>query len=207
MQSPTLSRHEVDDLYDTTLSVGLSARCVVLTGPAHETVLPPDVYRRLAHDLGTNGVLVVADLSRSALKALKGGVHILKVSHEELIDAGYCDRNEPTQLRAGLEQLQQASGARHLVVSRAEAPALALIDGRLVEVTAPHLEPMDPRGAGDSMTAGLAVGSAVGMALDDTLRLAAAAGALNVTRHGLGSGQRDPIEQLATRIEVQPVGG
>jgi 1-phosphofructokinase len=82
-----------------------------------------------------------------------------------------------------------------------------LIDDRLVKVTAPRLEPMDPRGAGDSMTAGLAVGSASGMALDDTLRLAAAAGALNVTRHGLGSGQRDHIEQLAKHVEVQPIAG
>jgi 1-phosphofructokinase len=207
VQSPQLTRHEVDNLYNATISAGLSARCVVLTGPAHESVLLADVYRRLAHDLGTNGILVVADLSRSALKALDGGVYILKVSHEELIDAGYCHRNEPTQLRAGLDQLQQTSGARHIVVSRAEAPTLALIDDRLVNVTTPRLEPMDPRGAGDSMTAGLAVGSAAGMALDDTLRLAAAAGALNVTRHGLGSGQRDHIEQLAKRIDVQPAVG
>jgi 1-phosphofructokinase len=207
VQSPQLTRHEIDDLYNTTISAGLSARCVVLTGPAHETVLPADVYRRLAHDLSTNGILVVADLSRDALKVLDGGVHILKVSHEELIDAGYCNRNEPMQLREGLRQLQQASGAHHIVVSRAEAPAFALIDDRLVKVTAPHLEPMEPRGAGDSMTAGLAVGSAAGMALDETLRLAAAAGALNVTRHGLGSGQRDQIEQLAKRIDVQPTVG
>jgi 1-phosphofructokinase len=108
---------------------------------------------------------------------------------------------------AGLKQLQQASGARHIVVSRADAPALALIDDRLVKVTTPHLEPMDHRGAGDSMTAGLAVGSAAGMAFDDTLRLAAAAGALNVTRHGLGSGQRDQIEEFAKHIDVQPVAG
>ena len=207
VQSPQLTRHEVDNLYNATISAGLNARCVVLTGPAHESVLLADVYRRLAHDLSTNGTLVVADLSRNALKALDGGVYILKVSHEELIDAGYCHRNEPAQLRAGLDQLQQTSGARHIVVSRAEAPTLALIDDRLVNVQAPRLEPMDPRGAGDSMTAGLAVGSAAGMALDETLRLAAAAGALNVTRHGLGSGQRDHIEQLAKRIDVQPDAG
>jgi 1-phosphofructokinase len=207
VQSPQLTRHEVDNLYNTVISAGLSARCVVLSGPAHENVLPADVYRRLAHDFSTNGIRVVADLSRDALKALDGGVHILKVSHEELIGAGYCHNNEPTQMCAGLKQLQQASGARHIVVSRADAPALALIDDRLVKVTTPHLEPMDHRGAGDSMTAGLAVGSAAGMAFDDTLRLAAAAGALNVTRHGLGSGQRDQIEEFAKHVDVQPVAG
>jgi dienelactone hydrolase len=34
---------------------------------------------------------------------------------------------------------------------------------------------------------------------------AAAAGALNVTRHGLGSGRRHSIELIAERIEVRPL--
>jgi hypothetical protein len=40
-----------------------------------------------------------------------------------------------------------------------------------------------------------------------TPRLAAAAGALNVTRHGLGSGRRHSIELIAERIEVRPLEG
>jgi len=52
------------------------------------------------------------------------------------------------------------------------------------------------------MTAGLAVALARGLGIDDALRLATAAGALNVTRHGLATGHADAIEQLATRVEV-----
>jgi 1-phosphofructokinase len=37
------------------------------------------------------------------------------------------------------------------------------------------------------------------------LRLAVAAGALNVTRRGLGSGQRADIERLGEAVQVRPL--
>ena len=72
---------------------------------------------------------------------------------------------------------------------------------------APHFQARDHRGVGDSTTAGLAVGCVRGLALEAVLRLAAAAGTLNVTRHGLGSGRRDSIEAIASRIEIRPLVG
>jgi 1-phosphofructokinase len=92
-----------------------------------------------------------------------------------------------------------------VIVSRAAEPALALLEDRLVEVAGPRFQARDHRGAGDSMTAGLAVGFAQGLGLEAVLRLAAAAGTLNVTRHGLGSGRRDSIEAIASRIEIRPL--
>jgi 1-phosphofructokinase len=35
------------------------------------------------------------------------------------------------------------------------------------------------------------------------LRFAAAAGAINVTRHGLGTGQLQDITAIATRVEIR----
>ena len=54
------------------------------------------------------------------------------------------------------------------------------------------------------MTAALAVGAAWKLPFEDSLRLAAAAGALNVSRHGLGTGRRDAIEEIAARVDVRP---
>jgi 1-phosphofructokinase len=68
------------------------------------------------------------------------------------------------------------------------------------------MEAVDHRGAGDSMTAALAVAAARGLDPESGLRLAAAAGALNVTRHGLGSGRADAIGQLTANVEVRPLG-
>lgn len=205
--SPVLTRHELDDLYDATLVAGLAAGVVVLTGPWPVHLVPAHVFKRLPRDLGGNGVAVVADLSGEALKAVEGGVTFLKVSHTELIEAGFCAGDARGEVVAGARRLQEQSGARHLVVSRAHEPALALLEGRLVEVEGPSFQALDHRGGGDSMTAELAVGCARGLAPEEALRLAAAAGAMNVTRHGLGSGRRQSIETIAGRVEVRPLEG
>jgi 1-phosphofructokinase len=52
------------------------------------------------------------------------------------------------------------------------------------------------------MTAGIATVIAQGGDLRDAVRTGAAAGALNVTRHGLGTGHRDAIAELAKRVEL-----
>ena len=55
------------------------------------------------------------------------------------------------------------------------------------------------------MVAALAVGVARRLELPAVLALGVAAGALNATRRGLGSGQRVDIERLAEAVEVRPL--
>jgi 1-phosphofructokinase len=86
-------------------------------------------------------------------------------------------------------------------VSRAEAGTLAVVGDDVLRVVSPELTAVDSSGAGDSMTAALAVGTPEGMATEDVLRFASAAGSLNVTRHGLATGYR-PIDRLSRRVEV-----
>jgi 1-phosphofructokinase len=200
-----LARHELDELYSLALAEGLQAEITVLSGPADPSVVPPDVYRRLAADLASNGARVVADLSGEHLTAvLAGGVSFLKVSHEELVDDGRADDDGVDALIEAMRKLQ-TEGAQSLIVTRAEEPSLALLDGDLVEVALPRLEATDTRGAGDSMTAGVAAVLARGGDLTDAVRTGAAAGALNVTRHGLGSGRADAIAELVKRVRMDPM--
>jgi 1-phosphofructokinase len=199
---PPLGRHACDELVGLTLAAGLDAGVCVLTGALREGVVGEEIYRRLAHDLGRNGVRVVADLSGLALAAaLEGGLDILKISGEELLRDGYAKGDSLEELIAGTERLREA-GARAVVLSRAEEPTIAHIGDRLLEIRPPSFEPVNPHGAGDSMTAALAAGVARGIALRDALRLAVVAGALNVTRQGLGTGDRGAIERLSEHVEV-----
>jgi 1-phosphofructokinase len=74
-----------------------------------------------------------------------------------------------------------------------------------LELAGPVFEPFDERGTGDSMFAATGAGLARGLDLLDSLRLGAAAGALNATRRGLGTGTRQEIERLASHVTVRPL--
>jgi 1-phosphofructokinase len=202
--SARLSRHEQDDLYSAALVTALECGVAVLTGPAGKEVVDAHLFRRFALDAARNGVAVVADLSLEALRVLEGGVALLKVAHGELIEAGFARGDDPGELVAGMRELRRRC-ADAVLVSRAQEPALALVGERFFEVHPLELEELDHHGAGDSMTAALALGIHRGLSTEALLRLAAAAGALNVTRRGLGSGRREDIETLASRVEVVPI--
>ena len=205
VSSPRLRRHEVDELFGAMTAAALTSNAAVLTGPAHEHVLPSDVYRRLAGDLRGNGVPVVADLTGGALEsALAGGIDLLKLSHEELELIASEPVDSISRFAEEIGRLQ-ARGADNVLISRAGEPAVASIGGDLLELSGPRFEPLDQHGAGDSMVAALAIGIARGLELQEALRLAVAAGALNVTRRGLGSGQRADIERLAEAVQVRPL--
>jgi len=201
--SPPMRRHELDEFYGVAATAGMEAGTLLLTGPRNEHVLPAETYTRLATDLRANGRRVLADLSREPLAAaLRGGVDMLKISHEELIAEGRAESAELAQTVPAIFKLHE-DGARDVVISEEAEPALALIDGRLLEVEGPRFTPVDPSGAGDSMFAALGVGMAAGLGTEEALRLAAAAGALNVTRHGLGSGHPLEIDRLRGRVRVR----
>lgn len=205
--SHPLDRHAADALYGIALTAGLDADVTILTGPQPRDLVDADVYRRLAADLRANGCTVTADLCGPALTAaLSGGLDVLKISHHELIADGYAHSDAFEDLVNGARALEEA-GAEHVLLSRSAEPAIVLIgDERssdVIELRGPRFEPLDPRGSGDSMSAALAVGLASGMEPIEALRLAVAAGALNATRRGLGTGTRDEIEDLLHHVTVE----
>ena len=205
------SRHEVDELYGLAFVAGLEADVVVLGGPENlsiaspvdaEDVVPLEIYTRLSRDLRRNGTRVIADLCGPVLvAALEGGLDLLKISDEELATTGEVPDTARETILAAVDQLA-SQGAAAVVVTRAEQPTLALLDGVRYEIRSPQVGPIDERGAGDSVTAGIAVALARGGSLPDAVRLGTAAGTLNVTRRGLASGSRREIELLVPYVEL-----
>lgn len=198
-----LNRHEVDDLFGASLAEGLKADVAILGGPHSDGVLPASTYTRLAGDLRALGIPVIADLSGATLTAaLAGGLTVLKVSHEDLVADGRATSEDPDALIRTMTDLA-SEGADTVVVSRAGDPALALADNEVWEITAPPLSMVDHHGAGDSMTAGIAAALGAGLSVPEALQLGAAAGAVNVTRRGLATGQRELVDRLAREVRVE----
>lgn len=201
-----LSRHDLDELYAIVLREAMDADLVLLSGPSSDGIIPDDVYRRLTADLSAAGKTVVVDLVGPRLAAaLLGGVRIVKVSDVELHEAGEVQGDSVAEIIAAARRIREA-GAESVVVSRAGQPTL-LVDGdSAFAVRVPVMEEVDSRGAGDSFTAALASALVEGATMQDAVGLGVAAGALNVTRHGLGSGDAEAIHRLSTQVEVQRIG-
>jgi 1-phosphofructokinase len=181
MMPDSLSRHELDDLYELTVVTALEA------------------------DLEANGCRVVVDLAGARLTAaLEGVPTVVKVSHEELRDDGRAKSDSIPDLLRGAREIAE-TGVSLVVVSRAAEPALVVHSGKEFTVKAPVLQPVDSSGGGDSMTAGIAAGLAQGEDVPSALRLGAAAGAINVTRHGLGTGSGASVRALVERVTFDEV--
>jgi len=191
-----LGRHELDELYGLVLHSALASSATILSGPSDEAALPADTYRRLAADLRAAGATVIADLAGERLAAaLAGGVDLLKVSDEELADDGLVAGDDVAAIAESMRILRDR-GAQAVIVTRAGEPLLLADGDGLLEITPPQLEVADHRGAGDSLLAGTVAGLVRGERLRDAITLGTAAGALNVTRHGLGTGDADAVDRL-----------
>lgn len=199
-----LNRHELDELYDRTLEKAIEAAVFVVTGRAVGDPLPLEVYRRLGADLASAGVQVAGDLHGEELESfLEGGpIELLKVSDDDLRSDGRLTGNANTAQRMKAIRTIQDRGVKSLVLSASKAATIARFGSRAFKVASLRLESVDHRGSGDSMTAGLAMGMTRNYDAKEMLSIACAAGAANVTRHGLGNASGELVEQLMTRIEV-----
>jgi 1-phosphofructokinase len=198
------SRHELDDLFSSTLAAALDSDVLVVCNPWPGDALPLEVYGNLVADARANGVPVLVDLSSPRLdSALAGGPDLVKLNDWELAQfvTGPVDGE---RLRPAAERLLE-DGARTVVVTRGAEPGMVLRDGAALELRPPRLERGFREGCGDSMMGALAAAWAGGADMDDAIALGAGAGAACFLRHGLGTAKRQVIEDLARRVELRPL--
>jgi 1-phosphofructokinase len=201
--SPPASRHEVDDLFSLTCAAALDCDVLAVANPFPAEVLPLDVYGNLVADVRANGTPVLVDLSSPRLEsALEGKPDLVKLNDWELAEFVYGPVDYPSRMRrAGERLLEQGAGA--VIVTRGVEPALVLRGDEAWELASPRFERGAREGCGDSMMGALAAAWASGLEWDKALCLGAAAGASNFLRHGLGTGSRAVVEELAGQIELR----
>ncbi len=204
-QIPCLDRHEMDNFYGAVLDEASASGACVITGKVEGDSIPLDFYHRLGADLKATGVQAIGDLHGAELDAfLDGGpLDTLKVSDEDLIKDGRLEQDAPIQRRLDAIKQLRERGAKQVVISAAKGPTVAYIGGLEMVAEAPSLEAVDPKGSGDAMTAGLVAGVLEQREPQEVLKVACAAGAANVTRHGLGNVNGKLVESLSEKVSVK----
>ena len=202
--SDSPSRHELDELLSLSCSEALTCGWLVLTNPLPGESLPLEVYRDLVTDVRAGDCRTLVDLSSPRLdSALAGGPDLVKINDWELAEFVRGPVSTPELLLAGAQRLAER-GARNVIVTRGELPALVLHDDRAWRLTPPRFERGFREGCGDAMMGALAAAWARGESFERVLALGAAAGAANFLRRGVGHASREVVEQLADAVRIDP---
>jgi 1-phosphofructokinase len=198
------SRHEVDELVAATTAVAIESEVLAVCNPYPGDALPLEAYGDLVENAREAGVRVLADLSSPRLDAAAAaGPELVKLNDWELAGFVKGPVDTPERLRGAAERLLEL-GASNVVVTRAGDPALALLGDEAWSLVPPKLKKGSREGCGDSMMGAMAAILAGGGEMRDALVLGAAAGAVNFLHHGLGTGSRREIEELAREVELRP---
>jgi 1-phosphofructokinase len=198
------TRHELDALFSLTCSQAVAGGWLVITNPMPPEALALETYGDLVADSRAVGCRTLVDLSSPRLdSALRGEPDVVKLNDWELAQFVCGPVSEPSQLLAAAQRLRDR-GARSVIVTRGEQPALVLEDERAWWVTPPRLTRGFREGCGDAMAGALAASLAQGESFERSVVLGAGAGAANFLRHGLGSASREVVEQLAGSVRLEP---
>jgi 1-phosphofructokinase len=205
MQPEVPSRHEVDELFSLTCAAALDSDVLVVCNPFPADVLSVELFGDLVSDVRGNGTPVLIDLSSPRLdSALRGKPTLAKLNDWELAQYVGGPVESGSELRSAVERLIDA-GADGAILTRGGNSAFAMRDGELMELFPPRFDRGSREGCGDSMMGALAASWAQGLGWERSLVLGIAAGATNFLRHGLGTGSRRVIEDLARQVRAEPV--
>ncbi len=199
------SRHELDELFSITCAEAIADGWLVVTNPLPAEALPLEIYGDLVADARAGGCRTLVDLSTPRLdSALRGEPDLVKLNDWELAELIGGPVSEPAQLRAAAQRLCDR-GAKAVIVTRGELPALVLAGDRAWQLTPPRLTRGFREGCGDAMLGALAATWAGGASFERALAMGAAAGAANFLRHGLGSASREVVERLVDSVVLEPL--
>jgi len=141
------------------IAARLVPRDVLVLAGSLPTGVDADIMTRLVRLARTAGATTIVDSSGSPLAAaLVAGPDVVKVSVEELANVR-GDGDAPRAWRAGR---RLAPEPPVLIVSRGDRGARAWLDTGVYRIRPPSQVPINPLGAGDALTAGLAAMLAAG---------------------------------------------
>lgn len=172
--------------------VARGARYVVASGSLPPGV-PADFYQTVANLFSELDVRLILDTSGAPLRAVRGGVHLLKPSVRELREYIGRPLDDAAARLAAVRRLITTGVCEIVVLSLgAEGALAASAEGE------EWFEPVEVRvrsgiGAGDAMVGGIAVGLTRGYSLGDAVRLGLCSAAAALETPGTRPGRPERI--------------
>ncbi|MVU78375.1 hexose kinase [Nocardia sp. ET3-3] len=173
--------------------------------------LPPGVpvsfYQSLADLLGDMGVRLVLDTSGPALRAVRGGVHLIKPSVRELAEYVGHPLPDRSSRVAAAHTLIERGMSEIVVVSLGAEGTLAVTRDSDRLFAAMEVPVRSGIGAGDAQVGGIVVGLARGYPLDAAICLGIAAATAALATPGTGPGRPQRIAELFQQLSPSPDSG
>ncbi|WP_144937654.1 1-phosphofructokinase [Paenibacillus sp. 32O-W] len=165
--------------------------------------VPTDFYARLIATAKSAGAKVFLDTSGDALLAgIEAVPYFIKPNEDEVAKIIGHPLEKESDLYDSVQGLMER-GIACVVVSLGENGSLAGVEGQLYRVKAPRIEAVNTVGCGDSFVAGMAVGVARGLPVEECLRLATASGSANALTEEAGNVRLDDVQRLIAEVSIE----
>ena len=164
---------------------------------------PADTYARLIRWARENDVRIILDTRAEALaEGVKAQPYMIKPNIREVEQLlGRKVQTDQDVLEAGRKIIDQ--GIEVVVVSMGERGAIAISQQGAWKAIPPEVSKESTLGAGDSMVAGLAIGTSEHSALPESLALGTAAATATVTTPGTELCRPEDVQDLLPRVRVE----
>ena len=165
---------------------------------------PPDGYARLLRLAAESGVHTLIDARGEALRsALEETPWLVKLNAAE---AGEFlgQPVESTQSAIAAAHVLCQSGAESTVITLGARGAVAVDPSVAWIANPPDIASLAREGSGDAFLGGLVLGLSRGIGLAEALRLAVAAGTVNILNLETGLIERQQVDRLMEQVQVIP---
>ena len=195
LPGPRLTDAEQTECLATLSAAVGSADFVVASGSLPPGV-PGDFYQRVADICRERGALLILDTSGAGLRHISSDVFLLKPSVRELRECVGRELISESEQLAAAHELIDRGCAEFVVVSLGSEGALLVTPHGSQRYSAVDLPFGSGVGAGDAMTAGIAVGLKRGWPLNKAVRLGIAAGSAMLLTPGTAHCTREDVERF-----------
>ena len=194
-ESSPLTPSEIESLFEKLEAALNQAQWLVISGSP-----PPQSPVTLYHDFvqlaQEAGCCVILDSQKQPLlEALAARPWLVKLNQEELGLTIGQDLHNNTETTVAAQELL-ARGAQNVVVTQGPDKVWLVNREGIQSFDPPQIDPVNPIGSGDAMSAGIALGLSRGDSLEDALKLGMACGAANALSLTSGVVDPDVLEKL-----------